>query len=52
MYHLNASSFGSLLHGNIVACVLIIFMLQFTYVFRALLWNSYLSYLCYNSPIV
>ena len=34
MYHLNASSFGSLLHGNIAALILIIFMLQFTYVLR------------------
>ena len=34
MYHLNASSFGSHLHGNIAALILIIFMLQFTYVLR------------------
>ena len=34
MYHLNASSFGSPLHGNIAALILIIFMLQFTYVLR------------------
>ena len=34
MYHLNASSFGSLLHGNIAALILIAFMLQFTYVLR------------------
>ena len=34
MYHLNASSFGSLLHGNITALILIIFILQFTYVLR------------------
>ena len=34
MYHLNASSFGSLLYGNIAALILIIFMLQFTYVLR------------------
>ena len=34
MYHLNASSFGFLLHGNIAALIMIIFMPQFTYVLR------------------
>ena len=34
MYHLNASSFGSHLHGNIAAPILIVFKLQFMYVLR------------------
>ena len=34
MYHLKASSFGSLLHGNIAALILIVFLLQFTFNLR------------------